>query len=517
MAEKSFSRSDRAMTNLFTSIIAWGWPMALALIITPILVHRLGKDAYGMRGLIITITGYFALLDLGLNGAGTKYLAEYVAIGNRISVRKLLGTTLSIYLVLGLVGGGLIWLTAPWVILTVFKVPLALQQESILALRVASLGFVLSMLIWWGTAIPTGLQRFDVFNWISIGFGTATSLGNLGAVLLGLGLLGVVWATVLANFLAAIAYWFAARRLLPDIAIRPSFEWAMFKRTTIFGLWSVLFRLVGVMVTQLDRILTGIWLGTASVTYLIVPIMIASLVQQMSGKLMQIVFPMASEFSAEKNAEKLRRLVLRSMNFTTVLAIGLGLPLFILAQPLLTFWIGVDLASHATVLLKLMVVVSCLSTLTAAPSSILPGIGYPQTPFYAAMINSAVLLPAYFLLIRPMGIVGVAWANMLTLAPVISFYIIMLAKVTQVSWQRLALSIVKPLIIAIGIGSITHLLIVPMITNLIGVVVIGSTMTIIYAIAVWWAGSFDSNEKLMLTTFIKRRIPGFAGFSGQGG
>jgi O-antigen/teichoic acid export membrane protein len=490
--------------------------MALALVITPILVHRLGKDAYGMRGLITTITGYFALLDLGLNGAGTKYLAEYIAIGDRKSAQKLLGTTLSVYFALGLVGGVLISLIAPWAILNVFKVPLALQSESILALRVASLGFVLSMLIWWGTAIPTGLQRFDVFNWISIGFGTITSLGNLGAVLIGQGLLGVVWATVIANLLAAIAYWVAARRLLPDIAIRPSFEWAMFKRTAIFGLWSVLFRVVGVMVGQLDRILTGIWLGTASVTYLIVPTMIASLVQQLSGKLMQIVFPMASELTAEKNTEKVRRLILRSMNFTTVLAIGISLPLFILAQPLLTFWVGVDLASHSVNLLKIMVVVCCISTLTASPSSILPGIGYPQSPFYGAIINSAVLLPAYFFFIRPMGVVGVAWANMLTLAPVITFYIIMMVRVTQVSWQRLALSTVKPLIIAVGIGSITQFLILPRITNLISVVVIGSIMTIIYAIAVWWAGSFDSNEKVMLKTFIQSRIPASAGFFRNG-
>jgi O-antigen/teichoic acid export membrane protein len=503
------SRSDRTIANLFTSIIAWGWPVALALVITPILIHNLGEDAYGMRGLIVTITGYFALLDLGLNSAGTKYLAEYMAVGDRSSVRELLGTTLSVYIVLGLVGGVLIWLTAPWAILDVFKVPFALQHESIWALRVAGLGFMLSMLIWWGTSIPTGLQRFDVFNWISVGFGTVTSLGSLCAVFLGQGLLGVVWATVLANLLAAIAYWIAARRLLPKVTIRPSFDWGMFKRTTMFGLWSVLFRVVGVMVGQLDRIFTAMWLGTAFVTYLIVPSAVASLVQQMSGKMMQIVFPMASEFSAVMDTEKLHRLILRSMNFTTVLAIGLSLPIFVLSQPLMTFWLGPDLAAHTAALLKLMVVAYCISCLTAAPSSILPGLGYPRAIFYAAVINSAVLLPAYFVMIRPLGIIGVAWAHLLTMGPVIAFYVVMLVRTTQVPWIKLVLPVFKPLLIAVLIGLIAQMLVVARISGLVGVILVGIVMAGVYGTAVWLAGTFDSSEKLMLRAFIRRRLPAF--------
>jgi len=483
--------------------------MGLALIITPLLVRGLGADAYGMRGLVATITGYFAVLDLGLNGAGTKYLAEYVATNDRRSIRELIGTTLSLYLLLGVVGCILIWFTAPWAVLSLFQVPLFLQQESIDALRVAGFGFVFSMLIWWGTSIPTGLQRFDIFNWISVGFGTLTSLGSLMAIWLGQGLMGVVWANVLSNLVAFVAYWFAARHLLSDIPIRPSFDWRMFKRTIKFGLWTVLFRLVGVMVTQLDRIFIGMWLGTAALTYFLIPNQVASVIQQISGKMMQIVFPMASEFSAANNADKLRLLVIRSVNLTTVVAIGLGLPALVLARPLMMFWMGADFASRSSDVLRLLTVAYCLSTLTAAPSSILPGIGRPQVIFYAAIINSVVLLPAYFLFIRPLGIIGVGWAYLVPSIPVIAFYLILIVKTTGVSPISLLGVIIKPLVLGVGIGVIASVVLVPIINNLIGVLFAGALLVVVYGLCIWFVGVFDPNEKAILGSFIMQRVPIF--------
>jgi len=510
MTEKTASRGDKTITSLYTTIIAWGWPLALAMIITPLLEHGLGADAYGMEGLVSTITGYFAVLDLGLNGAGTKYLAEYVATNDRKSIRELIGTTLSLYLFLGVVGCVLIWFIAPWAVLSMFKVPLNLQQVSIEALRVASFGFVFSMLIWWGTSIPTGLQRFDIFNWISVGFGTLTSVGSLAAIWFGMGLIGVVWANVLSNVVAFVAYWFAARHLLPDIPIWPSFDWQMFKRTIKFGLWSVLFRLVGVMVTQLDRIFIGIWLGTAPLTYFIIPSQLASVIQQISGKMMQIVFPMASEFSAAKSVDKLRLLVIRSLNLTTVVAIGLGLPTLVLARPLMVFWMGADFASRSSDLLILLAVFYCLSSLTAAPSSILPGIGKPQVIFYASIISSVFILPAYFLFIRPLGIIGVGWSYFVSAIPVIVYYIILIKTTTGVAPTAFLGVIVRPLVLALGIGFAASMILVPMINNLFGVLLAGGLMVAVYGLGVWFIGVFDSNEKAILTSFILRRVPIFS-------
>jgi len=507
MGSKKLSRGESTIINLITSVIAWGWPMLLALVVTPLLVRGLGENAYGVRGLIFTITGYFALMDLGLNTAGTKYLAEYIAINDSDSVRELLGTTLLVYLLVGIVGCGAIWLTSPWLILNVFKIPLVLQQESIRAFRIAGLGFFLSMLTWWGTSIPTGLQRFDVSNWISVGFGTVTSLSSLAAVLLGQGLIGVIWANVFSNFLAVIAYSISIKRLLPGVTIHPSFGWKMFKRTTLFGLWGVLFRVVGVSVAQLDRILIAMWLGPAAVTYFLVSSSVASPVHQVNAKMLQVVFPMASEFSATASVEKLQRLFLRSMNLSIVAAIGMALPIFVLAQPFMTYWMGADFAPHTANLVRILAISFCLTSQTAAPSAILPGMGYPQVPFIAAVLSSMILLPGYFFLIRPLGIIGAGWAYMASCIPVLAFYAIVSVRTIKISLTRLMQSVLKPLVIALIIGCIAHVFVVPLVKNLFTVLLVGAGMGGVYAIGIWFGGAFDDNEKRMLKNFILKRMP----------
>jgi len=506
MGSKKLSRSESTIINLITSVIAWGWPMLLALVVTPLLVHGLGEDAYGMRGLIFTIMGYFALMDLGLNTAGTKYLAEYIAINDSDSVRELLGTTLLVYLIGGLIGCGVIWLTSSWLILSIFKIPLALQQESIWSFRIAGLGFFLSMLTWWGTSIPSGLQRFDVSNWISVGFGTVTSLSSLAAVLLGQGLIGVIWASVFANFLTVIAYWISIKRLLPGVTIHPSFSWKMFKRTTLFGLWGILFRVVGVSVTQLDRILIAMWLGPAAVTYFLVSRRVASPVHQINAKMLQVVFPMASEFSATASSEKLQHLFLRSMNLSIVVAIGMALPIFVLAQPFMTYWMSEEFALHTAELVRILTLCFCLTAQTAAPSAILPGMGYPQVPFIAAVLSSMVLLPGYFLLIRPLGIVGAGWAYMASCILVLAFYAIVSVRKIKVSPARLMQSVLKPLISALVIGYIVDVFAVPLVKNLFTVLLVGAGMGGVYGVAVWFGGVFDDNEKRTLKTFILKRM-----------
>ena len=145
VGSKRLSRSEKTIINLGTSAIAWGWPVLLALVVAPIVVRGLGNDAYGIRGLATMLIGYFAILDLGLNGAVTKYLAEYVANDDKFLIAELLGTTLTTYIVVGLVGGIIIWSLAEWFSTSVFQIPANLELESIWAFRITGIGFFFSI------------------------------------------------------------------------------------------------------------------------------------------------------------------------------------------------------------------------------------------------------------------------------------------------------------------------------------------------------------------------------------
>ena len=53
-------------TNILANLIGNGWIALLTLVATPIQIHLLGVEAYGLVGLITVLQIVFATLDLGL-------------------------------------------------------------------------------------------------------------------------------------------------------------------------------------------------------------------------------------------------------------------------------------------------------------------------------------------------------------------------------------------------------------------------------------------------------------------
>jgi O-antigen/teichoic acid export membrane protein len=499
-------RSEQVIINLLTSGIAWGWPVLLNLALTPLLVKLLGADAYGIRGLIISIIGYFALLDMGVNGAGTKFLAEYHAKGDKPLIQELLGTTLTTYLIAGVVGGMAVWLLAAWFSTSVFKIPEQLQSQSIWAFRIAGIGFTISMITWWGSAIPTGLQRFDVFNGISIGFGTITLLTNLLAAWLGYGIIGIVVANVFSNILAMSAYFFAANKLLPEIKIKLSFDAPMFRRTIMFGIYMVLFRIFSIIFSQLDKTLIGIWIGTSALTFYLVPQSVAQIVHDVNAKLMQFIFPMASEFSASKEHNKLLQLFYRGANLSLVIGAGIAIPIIACASPLLSLWMSPEFAQKSTTVLMLLAATFFLSGLTAMPTSLLGGLGYPQIIPIGAMISGVVGTGLYLFLIKPFGINGAALAKLISIFITVVFYLIACKYIMKISIFRFFKIALPPIGIAILMGIYFFTTATPFIKHFWQLLAFGSFASLLYYSICWVVGVFDNNEKQTLLAFLRKRI-----------
>ena len=69
-----------ALANYANSLVA----LVLALVVTPLLVRGLGKEAYGTWVLVSTSVVYLNLLQFGFGQATTKYVAEGLAVDDRL-------------------------------------------------------------------------------------------------------------------------------------------------------------------------------------------------------------------------------------------------------------------------------------------------------------------------------------------------------------------------------------------------------------------------------------------------
>ena len=505
--QKHASRHETAIIDLATSALAWGWPMLLAFAATPYIVKGLGNDGYGIRGLVSSITGYFALLDLGLNGAVTKYLAEYRAKNDSKQITELLGTTLTTFTALGVVGGLVIFLLAEWFTKHLFTIPPSYYREAVWAFRLTGFGFFLSMLTWWGSSIAPGLQRFDVFNGISIGFGTLTTLGMVAAVMLGYGLIGVVIANLIANAAAAAAYWVSSRRLMPEIPIRFSFDREMFRRTFMFGIYMVAFRVFALLFSQLDSVMIGAWVGTAALTFYIVPQQVAQVVHGINGKMMQIIFPMASEFSAKGDKEKMDRLFVRGFNLSVVIGLAVAVPLAVVGGPLLRYWVSPEMAQNSTLVLDLLLVTFFLGGLTAMPANILSGVDSPQYITIGAIVSGVFGVIFYFLLIKPFGIAGVAAGKAASVGLTMVYYLVICHKKSKYSFRPVFYGIIKTFSLALLVGLPSYYFLAQRAGSLIEVIITAAFVFTLYCLACWFSGVFDDVEKHSLTAVFKRLKP----------
>ena len=77
--------------------------LAIAFFVTPILVHGLGEATYGLWSIVMALTGYYGLIDLGIGKANTKYIAEFDAKQDDKSVQRVVDTSVSAYAVMALV------------------------------------------------------------------------------------------------------------------------------------------------------------------------------------------------------------------------------------------------------------------------------------------------------------------------------------------------------------------------------------------------------------------------------
>jgi len=116
-------RSHILIRSTLWNFTSQGWFLILALVATPYIVHKLGTDAYGVLSIVGVAIGYFGFLDLGLGQAVIKYVSEYYAKKDYDTIRKIIGTAIPVYFLMGFVGATVIASLTGLLVTRVLKIP----------------------------------------------------------------------------------------------------------------------------------------------------------------------------------------------------------------------------------------------------------------------------------------------------------------------------------------------------------------------------------------------------------
>lgn len=408
---KAIPRSHILIRNTLWNFTSQSWLLVLAFVTIPYIVHKLGTDAYGVLSIVGVLIGYFSFLDLGLGQAVIKYVSEYYAKKDYDTIRKIIGTALAVYFLMGFIGATAIASLTSILVTKVLKVPSNLINVSSFVFYISALGFLINMPLNVFGSIPKALQRFDITNKIGIFIGTLQILLTVLLLYLGYFLKQIVIMNLLISILSIFIYVFVSKKLLPQIQIKLAFSKNMFGKLFKFGGFITISRTTALIATQLGKFLIGVFHPISLVTYYTVPYMLASKLWMIPRNIVSATFPATSELFSRNQRKALHELHLRSTKYIMAGVVPMTVLLIIFANQILGLWMGPDFAAKSTFSLRMLALATLVSSSAWTSITATNGAGRPDIPAKVHMLQSIINAIFCFLLIPRWGINGaaVAW------------------------------------------------------------------------------------------------------------
>jgi O-antigen/teichoic acid export membrane protein len=476
--------------NLLFSGAAWFLPAALAVVAVPVVVHRLGVAAYGVVALAGAVSGYLGVLDLGLGQGVIRYLSVFVSLGHGKAMRHLMAYVLAWFLAVGVLGTAAVWVLSPWLAQSLLKVPPALLQPSITAFRLGGAAFGLGMIVSVLGLVPQAFLRYDVVSALNVVFGALTIGGPAILVLLGYGLVPVMWLSVFAAALACLCWGVAATRLMasvPNDGPPLSEYWRGFLN---FSLKNGINRVWSAVQTPTSQVVVGVAGGVTAAGYFQVPMLISSKVTDLLSRLNAVLLPTGSQLVAEEEHDQLLALYERSSRLFYVLNASVVGAVVVFSAPLLGYWMDPGFAVAGGAAFAVLTLAVGLNAVSMTASQMNMALGRPGVNLAFSVANSVINLGTVYFLTVAYGITGTALSGLLAAAVVPSFLHYSHRKILGIgSWRVFRDCYLRTTIAVTAVGCLSWFALRPLASNLLTTIVLVGLAAAIGALASALSGS----------------------------
>lgn len=499
------SLPQRFTSNALANYLSAFASLLLAVLVTPIMVRGLGKDAYGVWGLATSTVLYFDLLKFGFGRATVKYVAAAKATGDVEGLRKAVATaTWSL-----MVPGAFVLLMSPvlgFLFPVIFDVPQDLVTPAIVIVILSCVDMALAIPsdTFGGTLI--GLQRYDLLNLTLIGTAVAQAAAWTVVIALGGGLIAIGIATLAFSLVGQASRYVMARRLTRTELLRPSFfERALVKPLLSMSGWIAVNDISDTVIARIDAVVVGIIGGVGQAAVYLVGQKLSQLAARFTSPVSALFYPHASELHAIDDREALRATVFTGTRISIAVAAPLMLVLAVLAEPALEAWVGPGFSGAAPVVIFLSATL-VVSMFAKTVIYVLRGMGDVRVPALFAMSEALVNLPLSIVLGLSMGYKGVALATLIaTTASQIGLMLPYGCRRLQISpfalvWAALRGNLPAALA-ATAVGLLLHQ---QGIHGLLAVLGAGALMLAVYVVVLFATG-LTGDERRRLVGAVRRR------------
>ncbi|MFM2343380.1 MAG: hypothetical protein RLZZ592_3033 [Pseudomonadota bacterium] len=385
---------------------------------TPLMLHSLGKQQFGVWLVLLSVFQWITLFDLGVSAGARNEIARAAAAHDPARIRRAITTG---WLYVSLISLTLFFLAALVLVLT--PVQPWLQEHAFggvdagAALWIVTAGACTSFAAGYVQSVYAALEQasaFSVFSLLSnlaflalLGVAQPLSLHRLAdiALLYLLAMLGAnIW--LIARFFKAYPqYW--PRRVDVDPALRGS----------ILGFGARLFiiQLAALVIFTTSRLMVSMLLGPESVVVYDAGFKVFSLVTLVHTLIMSTLWSSFTQAYERGEMDWIHRSLLRLVQLMLPLILGCAV-LAWLSPHIIRLWLGSEQVGTLGfyMLFAVTTILGCWSNIFAY---FLNGIGNMRLQFYSAIAAGLVNIPAtyFFTVTINLGLIGIMLGTMVSL------------------------------------------------------------------------------------------------------
>jgi O-antigen/teichoic acid export membrane protein len=432
--------------------------------LTPYVLHSLGDSRYGAWSLIVGLTGYYGLLDLGFRSGLTWYLSRHLATRDYDGLNRGASTGIVALWACGLLvllsSVGLAAFTP-----ILFNVPEDLHREVSVAILINGAGMALQFVFFLYSAIFTACQRYDLSNAIGIPTRIIGALVTFAVLSHGGGLIEFSAAQVIVNTLDYVIRWRVALHLLPDLKLSlRAATWRSCWDFLSFGLWNVLIAGSARLISYTDAIVIGLFFPPAAIARFALASALSEYFQQVFRPIGQVFFPTVVHCEARGDNKELAELYLLGTRLLATLSGPAAVLAFVLADDFYSLWIGrmylLNDSWSVSVLFRILVIAGALNAVQRVGYQVFLGKRCQRQLAMLFLGEGVANLALSLFLVPRLGLIGAALG---TLFPGILFQAclqpLLVCRMLQLSVRTyLRVLFMRPLLVTVVISALSFTL-----------------------------------------------------------
>lgn len=398
-------------TNVLSN---WGGAvvtLVLSFVASPFIVARLGDSAYGLWVLTASIAGYLSLLDIGVRGAISRYIAMFSARGEDVAASRTATSALQIFSVMALIAVVVSSVLAAgandW-----FSIPAAYRDAARIVLLLTGFSVGVTLISGAYAGIVVARHRIDLINVVDSAIGVSRVVATILLLFSGYSIV----AMALAHFALTVVRtgWLAwlSRRLYPALRIGFSgFDREHVRLILSFSLFSFLIHVSGRLIYYTDGLVIAAFLPVNALTFFAIGANLVDYARMLVSSVSTATSPIASTLDGSGDEARLQALLVHSAKFSMMILMPIAITFIIRGDVFVGLWMGPSYAERSGRVLAILALPLLFHGAAHGIGGLMLGAGRHKPMIPAMLIEAGLNLVLSIVLVHKIGIEGVAWGT----------------------------------------------------------------------------------------------------------